>query len=307
MTDAHASAADGIGVFADTGAVATVDGNATASGDRSLGAYAQNDSTIYVAGDAQGNEYGAVCYGEDSHVLVGGNVIATDAAGSGAAAGNGGQIIIDGKILSAGAYIRFGSTIEKDIEDYENTPMLVGNYYRFYTDGESLASTVLVRFQPVCEIDGARYETLGEALAAVTDGETIRLLEDIYYESGITIEGISITFNLNGHILDVINPAEREAGLSVTNGTVSLVGLDGTAAFNVTGTEFGVFVRGPGAAAAATVTNATSLGDSISDRKRRHLHHQRRRNYDHRQYRRRGRLRLRRICRRHGQQRYCAR
>lgn len=267
VTNAHATFADGIGVFADTGAMARVDGNATASGDRSLGAYAQDRSRIYVAGDAQGNQYGAVCYGESSQVLVGGDVIATDAAGSGALAADGGWIIINGEILSAGAYIRFDSIIpiDKDRDDYEGTPMLFDNYYRAYTDGESPASTVLVRFRPVCEIGIARYETLGEALAAVADGETIRLLEDIYYENGITIEGINITFNLNGHILDVVNLAEREAGLSVTNGTVSLVGLDGPAAFNVTGTEFGVFVRGPSAEAAATVTNATSLGDSVSD------------------------------------------
>jgi len=62
----------------------------------------------------------------------------------------------------------------------------------------------------VCEIvdtDGiavvAQYNDLTDALAAVQDGQTIRLLADIDYGSGITIIGKSITFDVNGYVLNV--------------------------------------------------------------------------------------------------------
>ncbi|NPV89205.1 MAG: hypothetical protein HPY50_00320 [Firmicutes bacterium] len=111
----------------------------------------------------------------------------------------------------------------------------------------------------VCEIvGGLQYATLDEALAAVADGQTIRLLEDIDYDGGVTINGISITFDLDGHTLNVTNPAAGQAGLGVTDGAVSLTGLDGPAAFNVTGDGYGVWVTG--AASSAAVTSAAASG-----------------------------------------------
>ena len=86
----------------------------------------------------------------------------------------------------------------------------------------------------VCEIDGVPYETLDEALAAVADGETIRLLADIDYESGILINGKAITFDLNNHTLEVVNT--HSTGLHAINAVVS---LEGTGEFNITGTTRG--------------------------------------------------------------------
>lgn len=113
----------------------------------------------------------------------------------------------------------------------------------------------------VCEIvGGLQYATLDEALVVVAGGQTIRLLENIDYNAGITITGKSITFDLDGHTLNVINPAAGEAGLSVNNGAVTLTGLGGPAAFNVTGTAYGVFVRGAGSSAAVTSAAASGAG-----------------------------------------------
>jgi len=118
----------------------------------------------------------------------------------------------------------------------------------------------------VCQIGTTTYTTLDAALAAVTNGQTIKLLSNITYNSGIIIEGKSITFDLNGKKLDITNPAGD--GLDVgNNGEVKLADPS-NGEFNVTGSYDGsasnfevdgVFVHNSGK---ATVTNATSTGNN---------------------------------------------
>ena len=57
----------------------------------------------------------------------------------------------------------------------------------------------------VCEIveTGVIYSDLGSALAAVSDGQTIKLLVDIEYEDQIYIWGYGFTLELDGHFLNV--------------------------------------------------------------------------------------------------------
>lgn len=87
----------------------------------------------------------------------------------------------------------------------------------------------------VCEIDGgAQYATLDEALAAVQEGQTIRLLADINYNSGIVVNEKSFTLDLNGFILTVTSASS--AGLEVTDGGVNLAG---SGEFNVSGSFYG--------------------------------------------------------------------
>jgi len=105
----------------------------------------------------------------------------------------------------------------------------------------------------VCEIvGGAQYLTLGEALAAVADGQTIRLLATIDHSQGISItDGRHIVFDLAGFNLNVASSGGD--GLTVTSGSVSYTGAG---AFNVSGASLGVNVNG--SSASATVTNATA-------------------------------------------------
>lgn len=105
---------------------------------------------------------------------------------------------------------------------------------------------------PVCEINGTQYATLDEALAAVTDGQTITMLATIDYNQGISItDGRNIIFNLNGFNLNIASSGG--VGLTVTSGSV---GYTGAGAFNVSGASFGLNVNGSNAS--ATVTNATA-------------------------------------------------
>jgi len=92
----------------------------------------------------------------------------------------------------------------------------------------------------------------------VLDGETILLVDDITYPAGITVSGISITFDLDNQFTLTVN-APTGYGLDVDNGgEVSLVGEDpGTAEFNVSGVDGGVRANNSGKAA---VSNATASG-----------------------------------------------
>ncbi len=102
----------------------------------------------------------------------------------------------------------------------------------------------------VCEIvGGLQYMTFGEALDASAHGDTIRLLEGIHYDGTVNINGKTITIDLNGHDLNVVNVSGP--GLTVYGGGV--VNLTGAGSFNVTGSTYGVYVS----SGTATVTNAT--------------------------------------------------
>ena len=121
----------------------------------------------------------------------------------------------------------------------------------------------------VCEIidtDGvtkvAEYGNFADALAAVQDGQTIRLLCDIEYNIGIKITNKSVIFDVNGFILNVINSAGH--GLEVgAGGEVWLTGAKTSGAFNVKGGSLkqGLYVHSGGK---AEVTSATTTGGGNS-------------------------------------------
>lgn len=105
--------------------------------------------------------------------------------------------------------------------------------------------------EDICQIGTTNYTALGDALAAVTTGQTIKLLQNINYNSGISISDKRITFDLNGFTLNVNNSAG--SGLIVSNGSVSLMGQG---SFNVTGYDYGVYAN----SGVATVTSAGGTG-----------------------------------------------
>lgn len=246
VTNAHATGANGIGAFADTGAEITVQGNATASGDHSLGAYAQGGAVITVEGDSQGRDRGTVCYGTDSQVFVEGDSIADGPDGIGAEAGDGGEITIDGQVYFTTGYLKVG-----DAPFAFDGFTSIDSGYRVYTHG---GSTIRVKIPPVCAIGATEYIRLEDALRAVLDGETIKLLADIPYSNGIFVDDKNITFDLNGHTLEVINSSGT--GLRVEN---HVVDITGGGQFNITGTDYGVYVTGTGAS--AKLTDATAIAD----------------------------------------------
>src|SRR5690554_6432772 len=108
-----------------------------------------------------------------------------------------------------------------------------------------IAPTAAMASGYACEMDGLQYGTLTEALAMVGSGEskTIKNLNNIDYDGGINIDdGRSVTFDLNGFTVNINNMAVDGIGLSVEGG--SSVDIAGAGSLNVSGTTFGVSVRG---------------------------------------------------------------
>ncbi len=210
------------GVYASDGATATVGGSVTsvdnavqvgeaasATVDGNCTSTASNTATVSVSG-------------ADSSATVVGDVIALGASGKGATVGNMATVTIEGDVSApdgTGAFLTGGSsiTLEGNVEanqflmiqgvafdppDAEATTTREG--YQTYTDGSSVAWVALPR---VCSIDSREFTSLGDALSAATDGETITLLADIDRDRGISIADKSVTFSLGGFTLNVTNNA----------------------------------------------------------------------------------------------------
>lgn len=97
---------------------------------------------------------------------------------------------------------------------------------------------------------------LSAALGGIVNGDTIRLTADIDYTSGISISGMAVTFDLNGHTLNVTN----SAGSGLDAGSGGVVNLIGSGAFNAASSaadSYGVNAHDGGQ---VTVTNATATG-----------------------------------------------
>lgn len=116
---------------------------------------------------------------------------------------------------------------------------------------------VKLKANPVCVIGSTEYESLGEALTAATDGQTIKLLTDIDYTGSVVITNKSITFDLNGYTLEIQSDT-IEGSKALEVGIGGKVSLEGEGALNVYCNGFrgsGVYAHSGGQ---VTVTNAES-------------------------------------------------
>ena len=122
----------------------------------------------------------------------------------------------------------------------------------------------------VCEIIGTdgvtiveSYDNFADALAAIQNGQTIRLLCDIEYNVGIKIINKSITFDVNGFRLNVINSSGH--GLEVgADGELRLIGNDAGGQFNVKGNgkdKHGVYAHSGGKAEVSTAYAMMNWGE----------------------------------------------
>ena len=135
----------------------------------------------------------------DSTVFVGGDVITTNTDGGnyGVVSGGGSVVYIDGALrVPAGVTPIQVDNLKPEKNEYDAS----GTYLRY--TGDIYPSYVYLL--AVCEIVGSDYyNDLADALDDVDDGETIKLLTNINYNTGIYIAGISITFDVNDFILNV--------------------------------------------------------------------------------------------------------
>ncbi len=115
----------------------------------------------------------------------------------------------------------------------------------------------------VCEVSSVptkSYTSLADALAAVEDGQTITLLQNINHTNGIVIDGKTVFFNLAGYTLNVTGSG---TGLEVKNGG-NLKRLGSSGELNVTGSGYGVIVAGSSSSAAVTHITSSDTGAYIT-------------------------------------------
>ena len=106
--------------------------------------------------------------------------------------------------------------------------------------------------------DVSTPEELTTALGSTASGDSIRLLADIDYNTGIMVTGRTIIFDMNGHTLTVVSSTGN--GLEVGSG--GIVDITGSGVFNAVSTAdnmSGVYAHDGGQ---ASVTSATATGDS---------------------------------------------
>ena len=142
------------------------------------------------------------------------------------------------------------------IGDVADNAPFVANPDQLDSDGDGIGDVADATPLGSFEVNSLIYSTLGEALAAAEDGDTIKLLENVDYTGTINIVGKSITFNLNYFRLSASNTDAPV--LDVGANAELLISANGE--FNVIGNgqhAHGVYAHDGGK---ATITNATTVG-----------------------------------------------
>jgi uncharacterized repeat protein (TIGR02543 family) len=272
----------GSGVFAKGGGTAVIDGDVT--GWNGSGAYCLNGE-IVVNGNAMGTTAGVTAGIKNSTITVRGNVIANSSSAAGAVIANyelvqftgpvGGKIIIDGEIQSNKDYIRINDVVKDGTPESRDAESGLDGYHSYSEanpkpterNGTVYATSVVfvkaVAGGMACEIDGVQYATLGEALEAVENGGTIKLLQNITHTDPINVSEKTINFELGDFDLLIDTSADNLYGtpvLTVEDGGKIVLADGGTGQFNVKGwTTAAISILG--ANSEATVHNVELIGN----------------------------------------------
>lgn len=268
------------GVYAtDFGTMVTVNGNVTSTDGQIQGAaHAQNQAEVIVGGNVSAiSGYGART-SNSGVITVDGNVYGLRAGAL--TEGAGGSITVKGDLSSHNhcAVITGDSsgniTVEGTVTPKSSASYVLINNVRLEKDagvsdpgkssylkysGSGATGVVWVKDPLAAKVwEVSDDEGLENALGSFRDGDTIKLMANINYNQGIAIDGKTVTFDVDGYILNVKNSIENGTGLNVMNG--GKVFLTGSGALNVEGYRYGVQVHSNNANSEATVTKATAIG-----------------------------------------------
>jgi uncharacterized repeat protein (TIGR02543 family) len=268
------------GVYAtDSGTMVKVNGNVTSTDGQIQGAaHAQNQAEVIVGGNVSAiSGYGART-SNSGVITVEGDVYGLRAGAF--TEGAGGSITVKGDLSSHNhcAVITNGSsgniTVEGTVTPQSSASYVLINNVRLEKDagvsdpgksgylkysGSGATGVVWVKDPLAAKVwEVSDDEGLENALGSFRDGDTIKLMANIDYDKGIAIDGKTVTFDVDGYILNVKNSIENGTGLNVMNG--GKVFLTGSGALNVEGYRYGVQVHSNNANSEATVTKATAIG-----------------------------------------------
>ena len=217
---------------------------------RTAAMYAQSGKFTVTSATATGNAQGIqAMYGAEVTVI--GDV--QTGANFGVSVTKGAKVTINGAITAPDrAYISIEGAVKTKAE---GTPSEIMPGYLEYTDGTSYVWVKNPKPDPqvfafLCKIveTDIHYVSLTDALAAVQNYQTIKILENIDHNGEIRLDGKIVIFDLNGLMLNITD------GLYIVNGGEVRL-LDPTnGEFNVTGSNYGVFTKDGGK---ASVTNVT--------------------------------------------------
>jgi hypothetical protein len=146
------------------------------------------------------------------------------------------------------------------------TPMDINSgAYGFGRVNAEAAVLKAIAMKDVCEIGSVSYQNLSDALNAVQSGQTIKLKANVDYNSSVVISNKTITFDVNGFILNIFGTAPDGNALEVNNaGQVNLIdtSMTRTGKLNAigAGTGNGVYVTGGSNAAVTSATGGSSGG-----------------------------------------------
>lgn len=220
------------------------------------GARTSNSGVITVEGDVYGLRAGAFTEGAGGSITVKGDLSSYNhcAVITGDSSGN---ITVEGTVTpkSSASYVLINNVrLEKDAG--VSDPGKSG-YLKY--SGSGATGVVWVKDPLAAKVwEVSDDEGLENALGSFRDGDTIKLMANINYNQGIAIDGKTVTFDVDGYILNVKNSIENGTGLNVMNG--GKVFLTGSGALNVEGYRYGVQVHSNNANSEATVTKATAIG-----------------------------------------------
>ncbi|HCX62113.1 MAG TPA: hypothetical protein DHU59_06715, partial [Clostridiales bacterium] len=259
LTNATATGENGYGAFAVDNSEITVLGDVEAVKNGSDGVVAWQSSNITVRGDATGNSLAAKTESYSTiHIEGDATTNGTETGDVGVFASSNGKITVDGviSVVKPENYVRVNGANFKI--DQKILPTTQSGYHTYmhpsYTAPEDSVVWVKQADTPSTVIEVSTPDELKDALDALSDGDTIKLMANIDYNDSITISK-EVTFNVGQYTLNIIATEYNYlTGLEVT-GSVSLISTTGE--LNVTGSRIGVMV-GNGEAVSATVTNATA-------------------------------------------------
>ena len=259
ITNATATGANGYGAFAVDNSEITVLGDAEAAENGSDGVVAWQSSNITVRGNATGNSLAAKTESYSTiHIEGDATTNGTETGDVGVFASSNGKITVDGviNVKKAENYVRVnGANFTIDSKMPSTTKSGYHTYmHPSYTGPEDSVVWVKKAEIPSTITEVGTPEELKVALDNLSDGDTIKLMENIDYEDSVYISK-AVTFDVGQYTLNITAiQYDYLTGLEVT-GSVSLISTTGE--LNVTGSRIGVMVSN-GEAASATVTNATA-------------------------------------------------
>ncbi len=233
---AKATASNGKAVYAEVGGTVEISGNADAP--NGYGVYCVNGNAT-IGGHVTGKSTAVYLY-EKGTIVINGNVNADNGNGTAVEiGGNGnpsnGTVTIDGTVLASDTfYVRFVNG-----DRSKNQGVLDGAYLKYTDsiDGEKAGIVRIKKENVVCKIGVQEFTSLSDALAVVSSGGTITLLQNITHTEHIRVEKKTINLDLGNYtlLLDTsANPLFSPALMVIDGGKVKLTG-EGTGEFHVKG------------------------------------------------------------------------